>query len=376
MDPKRSKRRKAGFAKIVAYNVAVVALLLVLIEGLASYGLLVRDAVATKSLAERRHTKYDPDLGWVNEPNVTIRDMYGPGVYLRTNAQEFRSNHDVQASLPDGKVRVVCSGDSFTFGYGVDNDHTWCELLSVLEPRFESVNMGQGGYGVDQAYLWYKRDGLKFEHRVQLFAFITEDFYRMLSDSFLGYDKPVLAVENGKLIVKNVPVPKQAYYSTWLKHTVGKLSGLRTVELVNRIERKVGMLKAKSQPQSQRERDRKAREILGKLFEDLKRLNEQRSSKLVLVYLPTLQELLAKAPQPGYSSEPWSEFLEEESSTLRIPLINLFDAFRSLSDDEMSRLFIPKGDLSYPGAAGHLNNAGNEFVARALHDKLVQIVPL
>lgn len=186
MDTSRTRNKKMGFARLIAGNIAIFGLLLMTVEGLASYGLLVRDVMTTNSLAERRHTTYDPDLGWVNEPNVYIPDMYGPGVYLRTNAQGFRNNHEINAAVPAGKVRVVCSGDSFTFGYGVDNAHTWCEQLSVLDPRLETVNMGQGGYGVDQAYLWYKRDAAKIEHQVQLLAFITDDFYRMLSDSFAG----------------------------------------------------------------------------------------------------------------------------------------------------------------------------------------------
>ena len=61
-----------------------------------------------------------------------------------------------------------------------------------LDPRLETLNMGQGGYGVDQAYLWYKRDAAKFEHQVHLLAFITDDFVRMQSDRFRGYGKPVI----------------------------------------------------------------------------------------------------------------------------------------------------------------------------------------
>jgi hypothetical protein len=206
METTRSEHRKKRLAELVAVEIVIFGLVLFIIEGVASYALFVRDVMTTTSLAERRRTKYDAELGWVNEPNVYIRDMYGPQVYLRTNAQRFRNNHDISTRVVDGKARVVCSGASFTLGYGVDNAHTWCELLSVLNPRLETVNMGQGGYGVDQTYLWYKCDAAKLEHQVQLLAFITDDFYRVLSDSFFGYGKPVLAIENDRLVVKNVPV--------------------------------------------------------------------------------------------------------------------------------------------------------------------------
>ena len=67
--------------------------------------------------------------------------------------------------------KKISSGDSFTLGYGVNNEETWPTAFSKLDERFETINMGQGGYGVDQSYLWYKRDGLEFDHQIHLFAF-------------------------------------------------------------------------------------------------------------------------------------------------------------------------------------------------------------
>jgi len=356
MDTSPTNYKKSGLARLIATNLAILGLLLVAIEGLASYGLVVRSIVTTRGIAERRHTRYDPVLGWSNEPNVFIRDMYGPGLYLRTNAQGFRNNQNISVTIPTGKVRIVCSGDSFTLGYGVDNDHTWCSLLSSLEPRFETVNMGQGGYGVDQAYLWYKRDGAKFNHHVHLLAFITGDFSRMKYDSFLGYGKPVLDIENGMLVVKNVPVPRRNYYFPWIQH----LRQLHTVEFLNRVSRRIGLATADSSQVAQT-RDEQIREILHRMFEDLKSLNEQRSSKLVLVYLPDLGAVTSDGPRE------WTKFLEEESRSLAIPFINLFPEFRSLPHEQVVQLFI-SGDQS---GIGHFNEAGNALVAKLIHQKLM-----
>jgi hypothetical protein len=66
--------------------------------------LSVRDIMATYPVAERLHTKYDSVLGWVNEKNVDIKDMYGPGIYLRTNSQGFRNKRPTRA---DGNVLYV-----------------------------------------------------------------------------------------------------------------------------------------------------------------------------------------------------------------------------------------------------------------------------
>src|SRR5262249_61166523 len=140
------------------------------------------------------------------KPNVHIRSLYGRGIDFTTNSRGFRNTYDASVAVPRGKVRIICSGDSFTLGYGVSDQHTWCHLLSSLKPGVETVNMGQGGYGGDQAYLWYMREGVKLEHQFQLLAFITGDIYRMQSASALGYDKPVLDIAAGRIGGKDARV--------------------------------------------------------------------------------------------------------------------------------------------------------------------------
>jgi len=220
--------------------------------------------------------------------------------------------------------------------------------------------MGQGGYGVDQAYLWYKRDAAKIGHQAQLLGFVTDDFYRMQSGSFSGYAKPVLEVEDGRLVVKNVPVPRQISYVLWITSKIESLWRLRTTEFLHRALLKIGAATTDRHQPTQREQNEKTQKVLRMIFEDLKCLNEQRSSTLVLVYFPEISELNGTPPRE------WIDFLEGESRSLGIPLINLFREFQSLPADEMANLYLQ----GYPGG-GHLSNLGNELAARAIHDKLI-----
>ena len=190
--PATKQKPRAGFgARVLNLVLGLVLILLglVLLEGISSAVLFVWDIVQTsrRPLAERTHTRYDELLGWVNVEKVEVEDLYGEGLSLRTNSQGFRANQDYDVTPPNGKLRIICSGDSFTLGYGVDNDHTWCQLLTTLDDRLQTINMGQGGYGIDQAYLWYERDGLPLQPDVHLFTFITADFWRMRQRSFHGY---------------------------------------------------------------------------------------------------------------------------------------------------------------------------------------------
>jgi hypothetical protein len=354
-----TKSLRSGL-KIAFGNALILGLLLLLVEGVSSYALVLYDAWVAPSLAEQSHAEYDSELGWINKRNMSIPDMYGPGIYLKTNARRFRADADTETMLPVGKHRIVCSGDSFTLGYGVSNAHTWCHLLTLRDPTLETVNMGQGGYGLDQAYLWYKRDGHGLEHQAQIVAFVTPDFERMKGDSFFQYGKPVLQVDSGTLTVGNVPVPRRDLIPGLMSIRLGSI---RTREALMRLS--ASRRSAVSASSEQGPRIDPTQLVVRKIFEDLKRLNDERSRKLVLVYIPLLSEL------PAAGTAPWAKFVEDESRRLGVPLLNLFDTFRTLPFSQVATMYIPAGRLKYAAAAGHLSEEGNQFVADIIYEKFV-----
>ncbi|MBI3491208.1 MAG: hypothetical protein HY047_05410 [Acidobacteria bacterium] len=362
-------RRALDVTRIVAWNVAVLCALLVAIEGAASWVLLVRDlALKRQYVAERRYTTYDPELGWINVANVYIRDMYGPGVWLRTNRQRFRNDKDFDKAVPAGKQRVIVSGDSFAFGFGVDNDHTWCQRLASLDPKLEVVNMGQGGYGFDQAYLWYKRDGVALNHHAHVMAFISEDFDRMQSDTFVGYGKPVLDVDHDSLVVRNVPVPHAPYSVRFPALRLDDLRNLRIVDLLGRLQHALWPARSQRASFSTTWSDAKMDEVLHRILEDLKHLNAAHASTLVLVHLPRRVEI------PSERLPPSVEKVVKLARDLGIPVIDLAGDFHALSPEEIDGMFIKEGQVDYLGAAGHLNERGNAFVANIVHAQLAKLL--
>jgi hypothetical protein len=343
--------------RLIAVNLAVLAVILIAIEGLAGYLSFANALAHAPDLAERRHTRYDAELGWSNVPNTSIANMYGPGVRLHINGQGFRSDRDFTRDVPAGKLRIICSGDSFTLGYGVDNDHTWCELLSKIDPRLETVNMGQGGYGIDQAYLWYKRDGASLQHQIDLFAFVGDDLPRASAAAFSGYAKPRLAIENGELKVTRVPVPGPA--NPWLRRLLDGAEHLRTVAGLRALQHRLKWGAAETPDLTIGETQR----VLAAMLADLHRVSEQRSSRLLLVFLPTEADL--REPDTD-----WVPPFAQEARAHDIPFIDLTPDFLAVPEAERARLFIRKGELDYPGSEGHYSVAGNELVAAALHERL------
>jgi hypothetical protein len=348
--------------KLTLVYILVPLLIFLLFEGIASTILFVEQLANTKPVAERLHTAYDPELGWVNIPNTHIDDIYGPGRYVHINAQGFRNDEDLDFEVPPGQVWAICSGDSFTFGFGVSNQETWCHLLSELEPRLQTVNMAQGGYGVDQAYLWYERDGDQIAHQLNLFAFITADFDRMQRPLFLGYGKPVLEVENGELVLTNVPVSRQAFVLPWTTTPYqGAFDELKSVQLLNQT-----FFKNRTDTSRPPIDEPAIQEVAGKILEEMYRLNQERGSELVLVYLPVYAD-----HKPNLKTDTRRRYAEQGAAKLGLIYIDLVDDFRQLPEDELESLFIPNGAIDFPGAAGHYSVKGHEYIANRLYQELM-----
>jgi hypothetical protein len=347
--------------RLIAMNAAVLVALLIVIEAVAGVASLIRGGPPPAGLAERRHTRYDPLLGWSNTPGLDVPDMYGPGVRLRINHQGFRNDRDFAREVPEGRRRAICVGDSFTLGYGVSNDQTWCELLSSLDPRLETVNMGQGGYGIDQAYLWYERDGGSLQHHLTILAFIGEDLPRASAVAYAGYAKPRLAIDGDRLAVTGVPVagPADPRLRRWLE----RVQRLRTARALGEIKRMTGLGGQDEPDLSLVETQR----IIARLLADLRRLTQQRSSRLILVFLPTELDLI------GPDTD-WVPPVARRAQELGIPFFDLSPDFHAVPADERARLFIQKGQLDYPGSEGHYTVAGNALVARVLNQKLQGLV--
>lgn len=342
------------------FTVLAVVLGLALIEGLSALllGALGGDG-AEPPIAERSHTRYDEELGWVHVPSQQVVDLYGPGRTLTTNSQGFRADHDFAPSVPEGRVRLLCSGDSFTLGWGVNDANTWCAALERLDPRIQTVNMGQGGYGIDQAYLWARRESDTLEHQVHLFAFISEDLQRMRYDRFSGYGKPTLRLPAGgeaggqAPVANGVPVPRpERLKGPWWSQT-------RTARLVLRVARR--SVEVPPEPQlALSDAARIAVAAITSLHGD----HEQRGSRLVAVWLPTIGEYVSR------NVDPLRRTVVGNLRAAGVRTIDLSSDFLELSPAEVDRLFLTQDDVVFPESDRHYSEQGNEFVARALWRRL------
>jgi hypothetical protein len=337
-----TRKRQFAFAAILAC-VPVVAL--VLLEGIAGFASFTH-ALFFGGLAEQRYTERDTLVGWISLPNVHMRDMYGKGRDLQTNSQRLRHVGEVSATPPAGRRRVVCSGDSFTLGYGVGDADPWCEKLERSNPVLETLNMGQGGYGIDQAYLWYVRDGLALHANVHIFAFINGDLVRMKTDRFLGYPKPQLALSGGTVHATGVPVPNKGLGPAMV--ALGRaVPRLRLFDVLQRF----------APPPPRLPSDSATWEIAHAALRDLAKRDSAAGIELVVVFLPGVTDFYTPV------SANFRRWLHEASDRKEFRFVDLVDPLRRVSSDTVTSLFI--------GEVGHYTVAGNAWVA----DQLLRQIP-
>lgn len=153
-----------------------------------------------------------PVLGWTNRPGYSR-----PEETYHTNSRGLRGRAEYTLSPPDEAIRVSAFGDSFTFGSDVGDDETWESQLGGLDPRFEVLNFGVGGYGTDQSYLRYLEDGVAFNSDIVIIGFMSENisrnvnvfrpFYNANYESAV-FPKPRFALREGELVLLPNPFPE------------------------------------------------------------------------------------------------------------------------------------------------------------------------
>jgi len=355
-------------------GVCLSLLVLCALEGAASWFGFGYDLVRNSrpALAERAHTEYDPELGWVSRPGERVADLYGPGRGLSTNARGFRGARETPVEREPGRVRVLCSGDSFTLGYGVGDADTWPAQLELLAPEAVCVNLGQGGYGIDQSALWFLRAGAPLAHDWHLFAFIADDFERMRSDDFQGYGRPLLVLEGEQLRVANAPVSRRGQRAPWLTQNRALFESLRLVQLARRGFEKLGGGADEAAASARRLEPERARAIAVALFAQLERRARESGARLVLVQLPARDR---SAPGGYMRLSGWARAALDEVRARGTRFVDLQPDFERLAAHELDALFIAHEELDYPGAAGHYSAAGNAFAARALLRALQSVDP-
>jgi lysophospholipase L1-like esterase len=334
-----SIRKKALF-------LAVLALLSFLMAEAASQFAL-RVAYGRRLTESERLNDYDSQLGWVNMKNRRAIDRYGPNKSATHNALGLRAAKEYTTAIPAGRYRITFLGDSFTYGVDVGDAGTFPSQLESLAPSIEAVNMAVAGYGIDQMYLSYIRDGGRLETNLLVLAVIEDDLRRMKLSAFLVQNpKPRVFLSGDRLIVANVPVPTWglAARTGWIEELPNSLASVQILRSV------YDLFVQNYDPLPVAER----------VFADLNNVAAQKHQRFAVVYLPAKTDVASDRQSLA------AKQLQDTAARDHIPFFDLTSSFKEALTRESVPLF---------GKGVHYSEAGYKVVAKLLLNELKREFP-
>jgi hypothetical protein len=258
--------RAMGRVKLLLANLAVTVALLALCAACGEVWL--RSVPQRNDAAQRddgstkwRFNPYRSDgiLGYTHRPDwETVHETEEFRVTVHTNGLGLRGA-PADAKKPRGTYRILVLGDSFAFGFGVEDAETFAAVLArTLAPpagfeRVEVLNAGVAGWSADQYLLFLETRALAWQPDLVLLA-ETENDPADLAWNRLELDARRLPVrtqptrrmidqsgrmrylEGGPLALPAFSFPGQAWVADhsalyhWLRYRIAKLWIARAVK--------------------------------------------------------------------------------------------------------------------------------------------------
>lgn len=299
-----------------------------------------------------RFCRFDHELGWAPLENVTYADK---GVLVHQNQFGLRAPDDIQLKNTSGRKRVLVLGDSYVWGFGATQEELFT-ARQVYRTDDELINAGVSGYGPDQEYLFYLREGQKFEVDEVVLAFtLINDVANNLHSKQYSYLKPYFTLNAGQLVLHNRHVRDSmiARFGRALRRESraydlsndGFHALVKTLQRKHPFEADVVVSDA----------DRKGIELTLAILKKLKDAVEARHARLVVVFIPYKPRIEKHLP----GNHPFAPLLAEGLTKMGISYREPYPEFLKSA--------IAGVDPFKPGDM-HFNAAGHALFAKFVTD--------
>ncbi|MBK8012314.1 MAG: hypothetical protein IPK13_13275 [Deltaproteobacteria bacterium] len=328
----------------------------------------IREAYART--ANSTYLVRDQTMGWTIKPN-------GRAGEYSANAQGIRTDptRTFAAARPTEGRRILAVGDSFTHGDGVPLDATWEAQLEAMHGDLEVLNLGGPGYGTDQAFLRWRKEGRAFEAHVVVLGIWPENIARNLNilrflmtpDAGLEMSKPRFILDDGELVLINSPTLDEDGLVRAL--TLGEPTSLmrhdfwrRESEQTFRPYFHLSFLRVAASVWAAYER----KQLRQQLYEGTR---PEGNEITVAIARAFAREVRASGASPLVLIMPMRELLALQASPEGLPLVRALKAEAIPVVDLGPSFFDAQrtssvGDLFQPD--GHLTREGNAIVARVI----------
>lgn len=342
----------------------ILLMFVVLILFFAVFELVMR--VVYPDETEGKFLEYDPLLGWRNKANTQGMHRIAESTSnVKINSKGVR-DAEYEYSKGSGTFRILVFGDSMTWGYGVEAEERYTNVLeNKLDNNVEVINMGVPGYGTDQEYLLLKEEGIKYSPNLVIFDF---DIYTDACDvsntvRYRYYSKPKFNLVGDELILTNVPVP----LSPNLYQKVNRLlSGLRSyvfirdcilsIDFIREVLSGAVQYQSNTKCEGSNQKSEDVMHLITKIISEVNNFIKSNNGKLVVVIIPNKGQVY----EEGSTFQ--NDFLKEFGNKQNIKIIDLSPEFKE-STKKGNDLYFKK-DL-------HLNKNGHKLAAEIIYKELI-----
>ena len=297
-----------------------------------------------------RFWKYDSLLGWAHEPGQegifetpqfrTVVRINDNG--LRDRPHSYEHQNDME--------RILVLGDSFAWGYGVEESERFSQLLEK-SLDVEVINAGVSGYSTDQELLWYRSEGIKYETDLVILVIAGNDVGdndQQLVNTI--YYKPKFVLEEGQLVLEGYPVPKtgpkgRLIYSLSQRSALAYFLIQRYFDLLSLYKKAEVNSNHASSPASGISIEREPFELTIALIDEMRNIAKSRKAKFMIV-----------ATDRWWNS-PSSKTYDDFIHALQAEGFLVLDV-ESMPGFDSEEMLIPDD--------GHWNQSGHEFVAEQI----------
>lgn len=306
----------------------------------------------------RLHIIYDKHCLWRMSPGQKSVGEYGKGVTISTNSIGAR-NPEFPVVKPAGIKRIVCVGDSYTFGWAMDDSQTYPAYLQDLFDKASQsvsvINFGCNGHTILHEVELVKAYGLQLNpDYVLLQTSLNTDFreideleYNLSYMRFPGYN--LIKTFINKTAIGNIMI--QHWNSQKVKDILYRRKQLKKEAVDFNI---VSSVYAD-------DKSEKAFDMYVQKLDELVNLSKKNGFRLIYLVVPYFADSIDRLKIPGdyrkegsLSAREYIKFIEKRYGE-QIILIELMSSFTS------NDLFL---------ADGHLNDKGNKMAADIIYSKI------
>jgi lysophospholipase L1-like esterase len=294
-----------------------------------------------------RFWKYDSLLGWAHEPGQEgIFQTLQFRTVVRINENGLRDREHSYERQNDIE-RILVLGDSFAWGYGVEDPERFSQLLEE-SLGVEVINAGVSGYSTDQELLWYQNEGIKYETDLVILVLSGNDpgdNHRQLVNTI--YHKPKFVLEDGQPVPIGQPVTKisplgKFVYKLSQRSALVLFLSQRYFDLLSLYNKAKGPPEYENLPTSGVRAEREPFKLTLALIDEMRTIAELRKAKFMIVATDRWWNHPSEATYQDFiNALQTKEFL-----VLDVESMPGFDPAEMLIPDD-----------------GHWNQAGHKFVA-------------